>query len=160
MADPKWVTVARSYVGLKELKGTQHNKIILGWLGRLKAWWAEDETPWCGTFVAACLVETGLPKAKAWYRALAWADYGVPVKPTLGAVLVFHRSGGGHVGFYMGESNTNFYVLGGNQGDSVSYSWIAKNRLAASRWPSEVPVPTTGKVKLAGDGKPVSTNEA
>lgn len=42
-----WLVEAFKYDGLKEIVGPAHNKTILGWLTRLKAWWANDEVPWC-----------------------------------------------------------------------------------------------------------------
>jgi uncharacterized protein (TIGR02594 family) len=158
--EPKWVTVAKGYLGVREIAGGKHNPKILGWLKKLKAWWAEDETPWCGTFVAECLTETGIVPAKNWFRAMAWKDWGREVSPQLGSVLVFAREGGGHVGFYAGETELNYRVLGGNQGNAVSYTWIAKGRLVACRWPNEVPVLNTGRIKLAANGELVSKNEA
>lgn len=160
MAGPAWYEIAKKYLGVAELKGAKHNSVILGWLKRLKAWWSEDETPWCGTFAAICFKEAGLPVAKAWYRARAWGDYGIECSPQVGAILVFVRSGGGHVGFYVGETKTHYRVLGGNQRDSVSYAWILKDRLTDCRWPEGVPVPNTGRVRLTANGEPSSVNEA
>ena len=160
MSEPAWITIAKRYLGLKEGPGPANNSIILGWLKKLKAWWAEDQTPWCGTFVAECLTEVGLEKASAWFRALGWTTYGQAVQPQLGAIMVFRREGGGHVAFYIGEDDHYYYVLGGNQGNSVSYTWVGKDRLAACRWPAGVPVPNTGRVKLGRNGQPASTSEA
>ena len=157
---PKWMIEAEKYLGLAEVKGPKHNPVILGWLRKLKAWWAEDETPWCGTFVANCMNDVGLAPPKAWYRAMAWTGWGRAVVPQFGAVLVFKRPGGGHVGFYLGEDRTRFRVRGGNQNNQVSDTWIDKIRLVGCRWPSEVPVPNTGRVMLADNGQPSSTNEA
>ena len=39
---------------------------------RLKAWWSDDATPWCGTFAAMCVADAGLTPPKDWYRATAW----------------------------------------------------------------------------------------
>lgn len=160
MEKPAWIIAAEKYVGLREVVGPKHNSTILGWLKKLKAWWAEDETPWCGTFVAECLTEAGVTPPKTWFRALTWGAFGQETSPKLGAILVFARQGGGHVGFYIGEDRDRYYVLGGNQGNMVSYTWIAKGRLVACRWPEGVPVPNTGRVKLAGNGQPTSVNEA
>lgn len=160
MSKPAWVIAAEKYLGLREVVGPKHNPTILDWLKKLKAWWAEDETPWCGVFVAECLTEAGVSKAKNWFRALDWKLYGREVSPQLGAIMVFAREGGGHVAFYIGEDTNRYYVLGGNQGNSVSYTWIGKDRLAACRWPAEVTVSNTGRVKLAGNGQPTSVNEA
>ena len=160
MSDPAWLVEAKKYEGLREILGAKHNNVILGWLRRLKAWWAEDETPWCGTFVAQCLQATGLPIAENWFRAKEWAAYGSNLRSTHvapGAILVFGREGGGHVGFYVGEDSTYFYVLGGNQSNMVNIMKLAKVRCIAIRWPSGVPV-IGGPVRLSG-GK-VSKNEA
>lgn len=160
MNEQKWMTIAKQSIGLAEVPGPKHNPTILKWLAKLKAWWKEDETPWCGTFVAHCLQDAGYSIAKNWFRALGWRDWGKVVSPQLGAIMVFGRQGGGHVAFYIGEDLGRYYVLGGNQGNKVGYTWIAKDRLVACRWPAEVPVPNTGRVMLAANGQATSTNEA
>lgn len=159
--NPRWFETARQYVGLKEIPGAKHNTVIQGWLARLGAWWRDDETPWCGVFVAHCMREAGLPVPDNWMRAKAWADYGSNLRSTHvapGAILVFARQGGGHVGFYAGEDNTYFYVLGGNQGNAVTISKIAKARCIAIRWPKGEPV-IGGPLRVALKAD-VTTNEA
>lgn len=136
--EPLWVEEARSHIGLAEIPGKKHNYAILQWLAKLGAWWRDDETPWCGTFVAHCLGAQGIALPKHWYRALAWADWGVAVAPRLGAVAVFERKGGGHVGFLVGQTATAYAVLGGNQGNKVSIATLPKERLRATRWPAGV----------------------
>lgn len=160
MADPKWLTEAKKHIGLREIPGSRHNKTIILWLAKLKAWWSDDETPWCGTFVAQCLQSSGLPVAKNWFRAKDWATYGSNLRFSHlapGAILVFAREGGGHVGFYVGEDGSFYYVLGGNQSNGVNVMKLAKARCIAARWPTGVPV-TGGPVQMAGGV--VSTNEA
>ena len=94
-------------------------------------------------------------------RAKSWASWGSLLRPDRlapGAVLVFEREGGGHVALYVGEDNTHYHVLGGNQGDAISIMRIAKSRCVATRWPKGEPV--NGKpVKLTPAGAPVSSNE-
>jgi len=155
-----WLDTAKKLEGLREIPGPKHNPKIIGWLRDLNAWWSEDETPWCGTFVAHCIKEAGLPVPKFWFRAKGWADYGSLLRPDRlapGAILVFDRQGGGHVGFYVGEDAGHYFVLGGNQANGVNVMKLGKSRLVASRWPKGVPV-TGGPVRMAG-GR-VSTNEA
>lgn len=162
MTDPKWLTLARTFNDLREVPGPASNPTILGWLGKLKAWWKEDATPWCGTFVAYTLQESGLPIIKEWYRAKAWATYGSNLRPDRlapGAILVFGRDNGGHVGYYVGEDQTSYHVFGGNQSDKVCRTRILKTRLIASRWPAGVPV-IGGPVLLNTVGGPISRNEA
>lgn len=152
MTLPRWLGVARAQIGLAEIPGPKHNKTILNWLTRLRAWWSNDETPWCGVFVAYCMQEVGLPFPKYYMRAKDWAPWGVGISAQRlapGAVLVFERKGGGHVGFYVGEDATHYYVLGGNQSNAVNISKIAKSRLVASRWPLGQQV-IGGPVKLSG----------
>jgi uncharacterized protein (TIGR02594 family) len=155
-----WLAEAYKHEGLKEVPGPRHNPVIQGWLRRLKAWWTDDETPWCGTFVAHCLEAAGQPIIPNWFRARDWAVYGANLRATHvapGAILVFSRAGGGHVGFYVGESALYYYVLGGNQKNQVRVDPIAKARCIAIRWPRGVPV--TGRpVQMAGGV--ASTNEA
>ncbi len=166
MTPPIWYTTAQKYLGVKEIPGAKSNPAIVGWAARLGGWfksfYTKDETPWCGLFVAHVMREA-VPSIKLPsnpFSALAWASWGVSLaSPTIGAILVFKRSGGGHVGYYVGEDATCFHVLGGNQGDAVSVTRIEKNRLVATRWPSVGVLPDSGRVWLSGVGKP-STNEA
>lgn len=160
MADPTWLIEAKKHIGTKEVPGPQHNSKIISWLRRLKAWWSDDETPWCGTFVAQCLQAVGLPVAKDWYRAKGWSEYGSNLRSTHvapGAILVFARKGGGHVGFYVGEDNVYFHVLGGNQSNTVNVMRIAKMRCVAIRWPKGEPV-IGGPVRVSGN-VPISVDE-
>jgi uncharacterized protein (TIGR02594 family) len=117
--------------------------------------------PWCGLFVAYCMTAAGQTPPDISVRASAWSTWGLPVEPTLGAVLVFERPGGGHVGFYAGETAAAYRVLGGNQGDAVNYAWIAKHRCVAVRWPPNANLPPK-TIRVVGfpDPKSISVNEA
>lgn len=160
MMSPAWMAEAHKLIGTREIVGPKHNPVILNWLAKLKAWWQNDETPWCGTFVAHCLDAVRLPLAKNWFRAKAWAEYGSALaQPCVGAILVFQRPGGGHVGFYYAEDLKHYHVLGGNQGNKVSIAKIEKSRCIAVRWPTGVAVTTKPFIVAAGKGG-VSTNEA
>ena len=159
-SDPRWLVTAEKLVGTKEIPGPKHSKVIQGWLSKLRAWWRDDETPWCGVFVAHCMQEAELPYPKLYMRAKEWATYGSLLRPDRaapGAILVFDRAGGGHVGFYVGEDAGHYYVLGGNQGNTVNIMKLGKSRLVACRWPKGEPV--IGKYVFMKGGK-VSANEA
>jgi len=158
--EPAWLTHARSFMGLKEVPGPKHNSTILGWVKSLGGWFKDDETPWCGTFVGAMMQLAGQPVPQHWYRAKAWASWGKPCQPCVGAIVVFSRQGGGHVGFLVGESAANWYVLGGNQSNAVNITPIAKNRQVAGgiRWPAGLPL--DGKPLPKMSGGTVSRNEA
>ena len=92
-----WVDVARSYIGTREIKGPKHNQTIMGWIKRLGSKVlgiavSDDETPWCGTFMAQVMVEAGFIPPKVAVRASSWDGFGVAVaKPYLGAVVRFQR---------------------------------------------------------------------
>jgi uncharacterized protein (TIGR02594 family) len=158
---PRWMVEARRLIGQREIPGPKHNNWIAGSWARLgAAWFNDDETPWCGMFVAHCIDAAGLPYPKEFPRAKAWADWGQPCEPTVGAVVVFGRAGGGHVGFLVGESASNFYVLGGNQSNAVNITPIAKARMVAKgvRWPASLGLPAPGLPRMSGGT--ISVNEA
>lgn len=162
MSEPKWLTEARAHVGLAEIPGPKHSAKILNWLKDLKAWWSEDETPWCGTFVAHCMQAAGFDRPKNWMRAKDWATWGVAVaNPTLGCVVVFERVGGGHVGFVVGtDDKDRIMVLGGNQGNKVSIMPFDRARAVAYRIPANYFVPPEKLPLLASAGVASSSNEA
>ena len=159
-----WIQVARTFIGLKEYPGNANNSTIMGWakgLGTklLGIAYGGDSVPWCGLFVAHCIKSAGLPTAPIAVRASSWATWGQACKPTPGAVVVFQRPGGGHVGFLVGQNATAFRVLGGNQSDGVTEAWIEKARAVAIRWPSGVAVSSEPLPYVNGKGA-VSKNEA
>ena len=159
-----WLRTAYSHVGTKEVPGAKSNPKIIQWAKRMGGWIASfyknDDTPWCGLFVAECFNVHGYQVSQQSLSALAWADWGQksPIAP--GAVLVFKRQGGGHVGFYVGEDSTAFHVLGGNQRDSVSVTRIAKDRLVAVRWPKESRPPANEQRVTKSASSSLSRNEA
>lgn len=157
-----WIEIAKLSIGVKEIPGKDNNPVIQKWLTTLKAWWKDDATPWCGTFVAHCIEAAGLPVAKNWFRAKAWLEYGLPLQaPIYGCIVVFEREGGGHVGFVVGRcENGNLMVLGGNQGDEVNVRAFARARVAGYRWPPNTTVPLFKELPLLAASAPLSTNEA
>lgn len=165
--EPAWLVAARAKLGTREAPGAANSPTIMGWAKRLGVKvlgivYNADSVPWCGLFVAQCVSEVGLVPASIAVRAKSWATWGANLdadKLAPGAVLVFERPGGGHVGFYVGERSDAYRVLGGNQGDAVTETWIAKGRCVARRWPRGVPV-IGARVQLAGSGEPLSRNEA
>lgn len=166
MAEPIWLSVARLLVGIREIPGPQSNPVILNWARYIgaPAWYHDDDQAWCTVSMNALLKGCQRPMAGTGYallRAKTFESYGQQLlEPALGAILVFSRDLGGHVGLYLGETETHFFVWGANQGNAVSMAWIEKGRLTAIRWPLGVPLPTGGRVFLRADGSPVSTNEA
>lgn len=158
--DPRWLSYARAHMGTKEIAGPKHNSKIVDWFKKAgAAWFKDDETPWCGAFAAGCMIEAGIeiPAKGEAVRAKAWAAWGKETPPRVGAVAVFGRDGGGHVGFVVGESATNLYILGGNQSNAVNIMPIAKSRLLAFRWPAGLPLSDQRLPQMSGGT--ISTNE-
>ena len=166
--EPAWLRAARAKLGTREASGPANSPTIMGWAKRLGTKvlgmiYNADSVPWCGLFVATCMAEAGQASPPIAVRASAWATWGQRLRferVAPGAVLVFQRPGGGHVGFYVGEDATAFHVLGGNQGDCVSITRIAKARCIACRWPEGQAVTGTPAQMTARAGVPLSRNEA
>jgi uncharacterized protein (TIGR02594 family) len=161
--NPRWFDIAGSYLGTKEVVGKGSNPVIMGWAAKFGGWIAsyftDDDIPWCALFVNAVLKQSGI-KGTGSLAARSFEAWGIKLtKPALGAILVFGRKGGGHVGFYVAENATAFLVRGGNQGNAVTDTWIDKSRLLAIRWPIGEPAPTSGPIKIDGTGA-VSQDEA
>lgn len=161
---PKVIAEAVKFIGTKEIVGNKHNPVILDWaddLG-LRKTYTNDEIPWCGLFVAFIVKKAGFEVVDKPLWALSWSNWGDTVTtPMFGDVLTFKRNGGGHVGFYVGEDDKCYHVLGGNQSNSVSVMRLEKTRLhKARRCKWKVSQPEAVKVvKLSPKGV-ISTNEA
>lgn len=158
---PIWLARAQSFVGLREYPGAPTQPVIAGWLKKLRAWWADDETPWCGTFVAAVMDSCNIPIPSAWYRARAWATWGRELsQPSAGCVVVFNRTGGGHVAIVVGRDDTGrLLCLGGNQGNAVSVAPFERARVLAYRWPPGEPLPAIAALPLIASNAESSSNE-
>jgi uncharacterized protein (TIGR02594 family) len=163
MTEPHWLREAREYIGQRELPGAPTAPFIGRWLADLGAWWRDDATPWCGLAVATWMKACGVGLPKHWYRARAWLDWGVPLAaPAVGAVVVFERQGGGHVGLIVGKDERGrLLVLGGNQGDAVSIAPFDMQRVLGYRWPADqlALLPASGLPVLAS-ADASSSNEA
>lgn len=121
---------ASKEVGVKEWPGARHNERVLEYFkksleGTGKTPPKEDEVPWCAAFVGAILAECGIQGAGSLW-ALDYAKWGEKVelaKAKRGDICVWQReSGGGHVGFFVGQGAGKIQVLGGNQSNSVKVS--------------------------------------
>lgn len=165
----KWMTEARSLIGTREVPGGANNPVIMAWGNRLGARvlgiaYAADSVPWCGLFSAHCVTQAGLKPPAISIRAKAWASWGEAVsllhaRPPHGAVAVFGRDGGGHVGFVDSvNSDGSLNILGGNQGDAVNVKRFPRSRLIALRWPAGVA--WAGRAPLAANAAADTTGEA
>lgn len=138
-----WVSVGKSMLGLREMPGPRHNpKILEMWQAAKAGWFSDDETPWCGGFMAYCMVKCNIVPPKEAPRAISWATWGKACRPQVGAVGVKKRVGGNHVFLIVGITADGKYYkcLGGNQGNMVSIIDIAVAEVMAVRWPASMPV--------------------
>jgi uncharacterized protein (TIGR02594 family) len=165
----KWLDVAKSLIGTREVPGAANNPVIMAWGNRLGARvlgiaYGADSVPWCGLFAAHCIVSAGLKAPPIAIRAKAWATWGSDIgartaRPPIGSVAVFWRNGGGHVGFIVGVyPNGDLAIIGGNQGDAVNERRFPRERLVAIRWPSGVAV--SGPVAVITGAGVRTTGEA
>jgi len=156
-----WLHIAARKRGLHEAR---NNSILSKFLrSDGKTLGDPRKLPWCGDFVETCIAlalpEEPLPVNP--YLARNWLKFGEKSKPTVGAVLVFWRGSrtgySGHVGFAVGQSKSNYYVLGGNQSNAVTVAPTGKHRLLGARWPKTFERPQNHLPQMSG-GK-ISLNE-
>lgn len=144
---PAWMDVAYRLRGIREIPGPRHNSLIAKGWGRLDRKlgitprFNDDETPWCGFFIAHCMDAAGLTYPTMYPRAKAWSSYGTaePLEEIpFGAICVKGRQGGGHVYFPVAQSpdGRTIYGLGGNQNNMVNVATFRRRDILAARWPS------------------------
>lgn len=164
---PKMLVEAIKHYGTLEHIGKGSNPNITAWAKEtgVSGWYTDDDIPWCGLFVGMVAKRCGYPApATKLLSALSWALWGEEVpkeRAELWDVLVFSRTGGGHVGFYVGENDSAYLVFGGNQSNAVGFAFIDKKRLVAVRRPKyAIGEPkNVRKILLAYNGE-LSRNEA
>jgi len=169
---PRLIQEAVKTYGTLEKAGKANNPTILGWArevgGKVSSVYTADSIPWCGLWMAVVCKRSDYepPRDPLW--ALNWGTFGQfyksglkPHAPSLGDILVFTRSGGGHVALYVGEDDTHYHILGGNQSDQVNIQRRAKKTLYTCRRPLwRVGQPATVKpIKMSSKGLRISVNE-
>lgn len=164
---PRTIQEAIKYLGVHEVVGKGSNVMILKWRDALNAaghkieGFSDDDIPWCGLFAAYVAFMAGKEPVKNPLWARNWANFGVQVAhAALGDCLVFVREGGGHVGWYVGEDERCYHVLGGNQQNAVTITRIEKKRCIAIRRPKMTTPPASVKPFVIAANGSVSSNEA
>ena len=158
-----WITEVKKVFGLHE---SRDKEALMAWLisdgQRLGD---TEKLPWCGDCTETA-IKNSLPDepfegavGKNPYWARNWLKWGVDCPPNYGAVVVFSRGNGGHVGFVVGEDDTDYYVLGGNQSNMVNITRISKSRKLGFRWPQTYPYVRKALPHMSANGIPRSTNE-
>ena len=126
--------IGQLYLGQEEIKGSaEHNPYIVEFFKTTSYKATDDETAWCSAAHCYMHEQAGYAHTKS-AAALSWKDWGVPIEnPTKECTIIAdYGNGKGHVGFYMGETNDAYIIMGGNQGDAYCVAHYPKN--AAYRW--------------------------
>lgn len=158
-----WITEGKKVFGLHEGRDKQ---ALTNWLKSDGQRLGDTEKlPWCGDYTETA-IKNSLPDepfegavGKNPYWARNWLKWGVDCPPNYGAVVVFSRGNGGHVGFVVGEDDTDYYVLGGNQSNMVNITRISKSRKLGFRWPQTYPYERKALPRMSPANIPRSTNE-
>lgn len=159
---PPWVTLAKTKMGLNEVRDNKELSAFLKSDGRTLG--DPAKLPWCGDFVETCIA-VSLPREPMIanpYWALNWLKFGVEIskdKPVMGAIGAAERDGGGHVFFVVGHDKNYFHALGGNQSNSISIVKMDKGRVKGLRFPSTYPMPSDVLPFTTFSGQ-ISVNEA
>ncbi|HHR6457149.1 TPA: TIGR02594 family protein [Providencia alcalifaciens] len=144
MGEPKWLVEARKEIGQREIKGPASNP-------RIDQYWrdsklsglvgTDDKVPWCAGFVNAMLERSGIRSTRS-DSSRSYLNYGVKLyEPKYGCIVILSRTGGGHVGFVVGKTESGLLlVLGGNQSDEVNIKAFKTERVTGYCYPEGVEV--------------------
>lgn len=137
----KIIKTALTQYGIAEVRGLQHNPEILKYFRQSGFEYInDDETPWCSAFVNWVAFMTDHERTEK-LNARSWLDIGKVIQeeePLIGDVVIFWRGADpngwqGHVAFYIGENETHYFVLGGNQSNMVCIKPYPKTKLLGFR---------------------------
>lgn len=151
---PRWLSIARSYIGTEEVPGMANNPQILKWFeqtGPNADWAKADSIPWCAAFVNGCLKEAGI-RGSGSLMARSFLNWGVKLhKPVPGAIAVFPRGRppSGHVAFVesVNWDNGTITTIDGNVSDEVARRTRKINSALGYRWPKGVAIDPNVKRK-------------
>ena len=167
--EPRWLTLARAELGIREGAGQANEPKVLAYFRDagfpgIRA----DSTAWCAAFVGAMLARAALAPSGS-LAARAYERWGVGLPgPRLGCVGVKRRgtsagrgtSWQGHVGFVVAANPARIVMLGGNQGDRVSVAGFARRDFTAFRWPAGLPPPVSTALPATVAGARTGLGEA
>lgn len=160
-----WINEVGRYMGLHELRD---KKKLSDWLRFGGSVGDPSKLPWCADLVETAIKLT-LPDepfpGKVGinpYYSLNWLEFGIKTEPCYGAIAIFVRPGGGHIGFIIGfDPKRNRYRLrNGNVSDKVCDSWLDAGRCRGIRWPVTYTGPRLPVPIMDSTGAVISTNEA
>jgi uncharacterized protein (TIGR02594 family) len=128
---------ARDGRGRDAMAAVSTNELIAEarkYLGGNPTGWSRD---WCGRFLDMILKKTG--HKGGGNLARGYIHYGTRLAgPQVGAIAVFSRKGGGHVGIVTGiDANGNPIVISGNYNDRVAIATYPAGRVLAYVRPAQ-----------------------
>jgi uncharacterized protein (TIGR02594 family) len=134
---PEYLKEAVKFLGIRESSGGTSNpeveQFIVDVLGkRMNA----ITTPWCAFWVGSVLKKAGYPHTSSG-MARSYLKYGTEIElneARQGDIVVLWRGRHddgvtGHVGFFISQSGNKIVLLGGNQGDTVSFQTFDTRKL-------------------------------
>lgn len=133
---PLYYQEAIKWIGTKEtLPSGRNNPTVVKWLKDVtNEKYDSVSTPWCAAFVGAMLQETGYASTKK-LNARSYKNYGYETDvEEEGNIVVLWRGKKddgitGHVGFLVAWDKTHYWILGGNQSDSVNIQKFPRSRV-------------------------------
>ncbi|KQT14001.1 peptidoglycan-binding protein [Methylobacterium sp. Leaf399] len=161
---PPWLTLAAGEVGTVEGIGKANNPRVVRYFADAGfAGIKDDAVAWCAAFCGAVLHRAGR-KPSGSLAARSYEAWGVGLKaPVLGCIATKKRGNStwqGHVGFVVGASKDQVFLLGGNQSDAVNVAAFKRSEITAFRWPSDVPIPAASTLPTTIAGARSGVSEA
>lgn len=162
-----WINEVNRHMGLHELK---NRTSLWAWLRSDKGSVGDpSKLPWCADLVETAIKLT-LPSEPFPgrvginpYYSLNWLEFGQKLNtPCYGAIAIFVRPGGGHIGFLVGIDpvRKRYRVRGGNQSNAINDCWVDISRCRGLRWPATYNGPKSSLPVMNSKGAVISTNEA
>ena len=125
--------------GTKEILGSNSNPDVEKYFDATNRGSVKDDEAWCSAFVCWCHERAGVPDTNK-ANARSWLDWGVSIalpNAEIGDVVVLWRNSRvgakGHVGFFVRQTATHVYLLGGNQNNEVCIMRYSKDRVLGVR---------------------------
>lgn len=155
---PPWIPIGLGEIGvIEDARSGQTHPRIPEYHSVTRAGRALDDIAWCSSYVGCCLELAGIRSTRN-KTAASYKTWDMDCLPRLlsadpsawlsvfGAVAFFgpkdpDSASSGHVGFLLGRSAGDLFVLGGNQDNRVSIALRRMTSLQALRWPTAFALP-------------------
>ena len=140
MNQAPWMQIAHAEIGVHTFAQGRSNPRITQYHANTNIKGYDDKASWCSSFVNWSLAQVGIRGTDS-ALARSWLVWGEPLLlPIPGCIVVLSREDPagwkGHVGFYVRSDETQIYLFGGNQLDSVCENSYALDSVLGYRWPA------------------------